>query len=300
MIGPYRIEGYVIASADGRIADATGVMPPSLEHDADKRYFEEALESVAAVVHGRRSQEIHAKTPIRRRLILTQRVEALARCPDNPRAVLWNPAGAPFEAASAMLGVESGTIAIIGGPKVYSLFLKLGYDAFHLCRAINVRLPDGLPVFVRDLFGAEPDACLTEAGLRSAGDADAQRRGQPDGLDARLLVRLGCAAEIETKARVGACKQGETAPMEAPELPFFINNLIYFNILTGKAGCARAGRITGRGIRGRYQVDNRTPAWPKNSRSKDMIGTVRSSPPGTGQGRRSSVRRSSSPRAAAR
>ena len=27
MIGPYRIEGYVIASADGMIADATGVMP---------------------------------------------------------------------------------------------------------------------------------------------------------------------------------------------------------------------------------------------------------------------------------
>ncbi len=28
MIGSYRIEAYVIASADGMIADATGVMPP--------------------------------------------------------------------------------------------------------------------------------------------------------------------------------------------------------------------------------------------------------------------------------
>ena len=41
----------------------------------------------------------------------------------------------------------------------------MGYDAFHLCRAVNVRLPDGLPVFVRDLFGGEPDASLKAAGL---------------------------------------------------------------------------------------------------------------------------------------
>ena len=169
MIGPYRIEGYVIASADGMIADASGAMPPGLEHDADKRYFAEALDHVAAVVHGRRSQEIQPKSPSRRRLILTRGVDALARHPDNPRALFWNPAGAPFGEACAALGIVSGTIAIIGGPKVYSLFLKLGYDAFHLCRAVNVRLPDGLPAFVRDLFDGEPDACLKGAGLRAAG-----------------------------------------------------------------------------------------------------------------------------------
>ena len=36
MIGPYRIEGFAIASADGMIADETGVMPLSLQRDADK------------------------------------------------------------------------------------------------------------------------------------------------------------------------------------------------------------------------------------------------------------------------
>ena len=46
MIGPYRIEGYVIASADGMIADATGVMPLALQLDADKVYFEDELEHV--------------------------------------------------------------------------------------------------------------------------------------------------------------------------------------------------------------------------------------------------------------
>ncbi len=165
MIGPYRIEGYVIASADGMIADATGIMPPTLEHDADKRYFAEALDHAAAVVHGRRSQEIQPKSPNRRRLVLTHGVAALAPHPDNSRALLWNPAGASFEEACVALGVAAGTIGILGGPKVYSLFLKMGYDAFHLCRAVNVRLPGGMPVFVRDLFGGEPDASLEAAGL---------------------------------------------------------------------------------------------------------------------------------------
>jgi len=167
MIGPYRIEGYVIASADGMLADETGVMPATLEHDADKRYFADALDCVAAAVHGRRSQEIQEKTPGRRRLILTHRIEGLAPHPDNPNALLWNPAGVPFENACAALGAPAGTIGILGGPHVYSLFLDLGYDAFHLCRAVNVRLPGGLPVFAHGRFGGEPDATLKVAGLRA-------------------------------------------------------------------------------------------------------------------------------------
>jgi hypothetical protein len=167
MIGSIRIEGYVIASADGMIADAAGLMPPDLEHDADKRYFEYALDHVEAVVHGRHSQEFQPKTLRRRRLILTRGVGALARHPNNVHALLWNPVGAPFEEACAVLGVDSGTIAVIGGPAVYTMFLKIGYDAFHLCRAVNVLLPDGLPVFVRDLCCGEPEACLQAAGLRS-------------------------------------------------------------------------------------------------------------------------------------
>ena len=60
------------------------------------------------------------------------------------------PPGASFEAACAALGLNSGTIAVIGGPQVFTLFLKLGYDCFHMSRAVKVRLPGGLPVFSRE------------------------------------------------------------------------------------------------------------------------------------------------------
>ena len=165
MIGPYRMEGYVdrLGQRHDRRRDRNHA--PSLEHDADKLYFADELDHAAAVVHGRRSQEIQQKSPNRRRLVLTHRVEGLARDPDNANALFWNPAGAAFEKACAALGVASGRIEIIGGPKVYSLFLKMGYDAFHLCRAVDVVLPDGLPVFVRDLDRGEPEANLEAAGL---------------------------------------------------------------------------------------------------------------------------------------
>ena len=87
--------------------------------------------------------------------------------PDNPKARLWNPAGASFEAACASLGLNSGAVAVIGGPQVFTLFLKLGYDRFYLSRAINVRLPGGLPVFSRERFGGDPDETLLAAGLKA-------------------------------------------------------------------------------------------------------------------------------------
>jgi hypothetical protein len=33
------VEGYVIVSADGMLADAKGVMPDSLRYDADQRFL---------------------------------------------------------------------------------------------------------------------------------------------------------------------------------------------------------------------------------------------------------------------
>jgi dihydrofolate reductase len=166
MIGAFRIIGYVIASADGRIADASGHMPASLKLDADVRFFENGLDHVEAVVHGRHSHEGHPNSAGRRRLILSHSVSAIAPDPTNPRARLWNPAGASFEEACAALGLSSGTIAVIGGPLVYTLFLKQGYDCFHLSRAAKVFIPDGLPVFIREAHGGEPDAALSGAGLK--------------------------------------------------------------------------------------------------------------------------------------
>jgi dihydrofolate reductase len=166
MIGAYRIDAYAIASTDGMIADANGVQPTSLQLDADRRHFQNGLDHVDAVVHGRHSHEGHPNSAGRRRLIVTRQVAGVAPDLDNPKTELWNPAGASFEDACAALGLSSGTIAVIGGPQVYTLFLKLGYDRFRLTRAVKVRLPGGLPVFTRETFG-EPNAALAAAGLKA-------------------------------------------------------------------------------------------------------------------------------------
>ena len=165
MIGSLRIEGFAIVSADGMLADRTGHMPDALKIEADQRFFDASLDRVAAVVHGRHSHEGQANSPRRRRLIATRRIAALEPDAQNPIARLWNPAGASFVAACAALGVENGTVAIIGGTEVFGLFLDIGYDAFHLSRANQVRLPGGRPVFPQ-VPAQTPEDVLATHGLR--------------------------------------------------------------------------------------------------------------------------------------
>jgi dihydrofolate reductase len=167
MLGPFRIEAYVIASADGMIADGTGLHPISLKLEADQRFLDAALDRAAVLVHGRRSNEGQPNSPKRRRLILTRRIKSLAADPDNANARFWNPAGASLEEACAALGCHSGTVAVLGGPDVYSYFLKVGYDDFHLSRAVKVRLPSGVPLFDEGRFGRSPDEVLSAAGLQA-------------------------------------------------------------------------------------------------------------------------------------
>jgi dihydrofolate reductase len=141
-LADFRIEGYVIVSADGMLADADHVMPQALKFDADEAFFTAALDRADLIVHGRRSQEEQPNSPRRTRIILTRTVASLAPDPENPRATLWNPAGTDFEAACARAGVASGTVAIIGGPAVFDLFMDR-YDTFWLSQAMKVRLPGG-------------------------------------------------------------------------------------------------------------------------------------------------------------
>jgi dihydrofolate reductase len=162
MSGPDRIEGYAIVSADGMIADAQGRMD-SLLVEADQRFFHGGLDSAAAVVHGRHSHEGGPNAARRHRLILTRKVAALAPDSNRPNALLWNPAGATLAEAWEALGVPRGTLAVIGGTEVFGMFLPL-YDAFHLSRAANVRLPGGRPVFP-DVPKHTPDEVLTHHGL---------------------------------------------------------------------------------------------------------------------------------------
>lgn len=142
----FRIEGYVIVSAEGMLANADHVMPNELKFEADKKFFAAALDRADLIVHGRHSQEDQPGAPKRKRIIVTRRVRTVAPDPENAKATLWNPSGSSFEGACAAAGVSSGTVAIIGGPGVFDLFMDR-YDIFWLSRAERVRLPDGEPCF---------------------------------------------------------------------------------------------------------------------------------------------------------
>ena len=143
----FSFEGYVIVSADGMLADASHVMPDSLKFDGDKRFFEQALDRAALIVHGRHSQEQQQNSPKRKRLIITRKIKALTVDPEMPNATLWNPGHASFEDACAFAGVASGVVAIIGGPVVFDMFMDR-YDTFWLSEAPHVRLPGGEGCFV--------------------------------------------------------------------------------------------------------------------------------------------------------
>jgi dihydrofolate reductase len=160
-----RIEGYVIVSADGMLANADGVMPDTLKFEGDKQFFTAALDRAALIVHGRNSYEDQPNSPGRRRIILTRTIDAIAPDPENPKAVLWNPAGATFEAACDFAGVNSGMVAIIGGPDVFEMFMD-HYDTFWLSQASRVRLPDGEPCFP-GVPHRSPQEILAAHGLRA-------------------------------------------------------------------------------------------------------------------------------------
>jgi dihydrofolate reductase len=141
-----RIDGYVIVSADGMLANAAHVMPDELKFEGDKQFFTAALDRTDLIVHGRYSHEDQPNSSRRKRVVLTRAIGTVAPDPNNPKAVLWNPAGAPFEAACDFAGVHSGTVAIIGGPDVFGMFMDR-YDTFWLSHASQVRLPGGEPCF---------------------------------------------------------------------------------------------------------------------------------------------------------
>ena len=158
-----RIEGYAIVSEDGMLADAAGVMPDSLKFGADQAFFERGLDSVDVVVHGRHSHERQRRSDLRRRLILTRKVLAIAADPSNKKALFWNPAGASLEQAMAVLGAPDGSVGVIGGTEVFGIFLNR-YDIFYLSRAPGVHLPDGRPVFP-EVPARTPEEVLARHGL---------------------------------------------------------------------------------------------------------------------------------------
>jgi hypothetical protein len=104
-----RIDGYVIVSADGMLANAAHVMPVELKFEGDKQFFTAALDRADLVVHGRHSQEDQPNSRFRKRIVLTRRIGAIADDPSNPKAT-WLPRRAPaFPAGnSGRARAESG------------------------------------------------------------------------------------------------------------------------------------------------------------------------------------------------
>jgi hypothetical protein len=167
-VSDLRIDGYVIVSADGMLANADRIMPMELKFEGDAQFFTAALDRADLIVHGRHSYEDQPNSPRRKRVVLTRTIDALAPDPSNPKALLWNPAGASFEAACDLAGVHSGTVAIIGGPYVFGMFLDR-YDTFWLSQAPHLRMPNGEPCFP-GVPQHSPQQILAMHGLR-AGEA---------------------------------------------------------------------------------------------------------------------------------
>lgn len=160
-----RIEGYVIVSSNGMIADAKGVMPEAIRNDADQKFFQSGLDQAAVVVHGRHSHEGGPHAARRKRLVLTRQIADIAPDPSRPNSLLWNPVGATLEQALAKHGVTDGTVAIIGGTDVFSMFLPR-YDLFHLSHAPHAKIPGGRPVFTSVGPNASPEDVLMRHGLK--------------------------------------------------------------------------------------------------------------------------------------
>ena len=92
-----RIEGYVIVSADGMLADGKGVMPDSIRNDADQRFFQDGLDHAAVVVHGRHSHEGGPRAARAQAAGRDAPDRGLAPDPSHPNALFWNPLGATLE-----------------------------------------------------------------------------------------------------------------------------------------------------------------------------------------------------------
>src|SRR3979409_204516 len=94
-----RIEGYAIVSREGMIAKSDGSFPEELKIPADQQFYQDSLERASAVANGRHSAEGGPREKARKRTKVTRRVQRIVHDPDNPNAILWNPATASFDEA---------------------------------------------------------------------------------------------------------------------------------------------------------------------------------------------------------
>jgi dihydrofolate reductase len=162
MIGAYAIHGHAIVSDDDKVAGPDGLTPAVLRNAADWRRFQQALDGAAVIVLGRKGHEANPDRHGRKRIVLSSSARGLERRND---AWWWNPAEVGLEAALESAAPGGGIVAVPGGRAVYDLFLKLGFDEFHLVRARGVLVPGGVKLFSECGPKQSAEAVLTAHGL---------------------------------------------------------------------------------------------------------------------------------------
>jgi hypothetical protein len=156
------IHGYAIVSDNDCIADASGRTPEVLRNEADWAYFQAELHASAVTVLGRLGHEANANPKRRLRMILSSSSTGLERRADG---WWWDPGKLPWEQAIRTVLPKGGRVAVPGGRQVFDLFLKIGYDTFHLTRAEGTHVPDGVAVFTGCRTGRSAEAILSDHGM---------------------------------------------------------------------------------------------------------------------------------------
>jgi len=160
---PTEIQGYAIVSDDNKIAGADGLIPASLRNEKDWEYYQRALAGSDLIVFGRRSHALEPNVRGDLRLVISSGADRLEQRED---AWWWNPARIGWAEVVKQVLPLGGDVAVPGGKGVFDLFLKIGFDAFHLSRAHGVTLPGGQSVFSACDAGLSAEAVLATAGLR--------------------------------------------------------------------------------------------------------------------------------------
>jgi hypothetical protein len=162
---PIEIHGYAIVSDDDKIADAEGQIPAALRNDKDWKQYQAALAQSDLVVFARVSHENEPETHGVPRIVVSREAKALEQ---REKIWWWNPAEIAWPEVVGRVLPGGGEVAAPGGKAVFDLFLKIGYDVFHLARARGVKLPGGHPVFSECKDGVHAEAVLEKYGLRHA------------------------------------------------------------------------------------------------------------------------------------
>jgi hypothetical protein len=162
---PIEIHGYAIVSDDNKIADAQGEIPIALRNDKDWEQYQAALGASDLVVFARVSHENEPNTRGDPRMVVSRDAKGLEKRDD---AWWWNPADIAWPEVAAQVLPNGGEVAAPGGQGVFDLFLKIGYDVFHLARAHGVKLPGGRAVFSECVDGVSAETVLEKYGLKAA------------------------------------------------------------------------------------------------------------------------------------